>query len=239
MASLDEVISKIPKPLLVGGVFIIALALIIYSNPLKDGCDVQILNFTDNVKGYLINTKTKSKKLKIAEVEASKDFCKAGNSPGACENYFAALDRIAKAFVTFDDKCIPQLSEDETFKSLQPQIKDGLKILALYAWGEKPPDGVASRTMIIAKNEIYTFCRLKKVLLDILGEDDFKSFRLSVYKEFPDNWSDEQKNQATITSAEEIQRPTALKSTGNPGGTLTEEEIFQRSLFSLRCDQYQ
>lgn len=236
MASLDELINKIPRTALVAGVFIIALGLIVYTNPLQDGCDVQVANFKEDVKGYLINTKTKNKKMKMAEVNTSKDFCKNGNSQGACENYFSALSKISEAFVRFDHQCMVRLSEDEALTNLEPQLKDALKILALLAWGEKPPDSVADRLGWIAKSEVYTFCRLKSVLVEIMGEEAFKEYRFSVYKEFPAQLPEQFKNQI---GSEDVQRPGALKWSGNLNGTLTQEDVFQRSLFSLRCELYQ
>lgn len=236
MTQLNEVLGKIPKPLLVGGVLVLALIIIIYSNPLHNGCDVQVSNFNNQVAGYLINTKTKSKKTKLAEVNTGKNFCKDGNSQGACENYFAALAKISEAFITFDDKCFERLSEDEKLANLEPQLKEALKVLALLAWGEKPPGGLAERAGWLSKTEIYTFCRLKTALINLIGDENFKNYRYSVLKEYPDVWPEQLKNQAV---SGEIQRPTVLKWSGNPQGTLNENEVLQRSLFSLRCEQYQ
>jgi hypothetical protein len=235
MAALDDIIAKTPKPILVFVVLVVALSLIIYMKPLKDGCDVEISNFTTNVKGVLINTRIK-KKLKMADVNISKDLCKSGNSPGSCENYFAALKKISEAFVTFDTKCIPQLKKDEAFSNLEPQLKDGVKILSLLAWGEQPPAGLAERAGWLTKSELYTFCRLKTVLIEVIGEKDYVAFREGVFKEFPDVWPDKLKQEAT---AEEVTRPLVFKWTGNPSGTMNQSEILQRSLFSLRCEQYQ
>lgn len=247
MARLDDLISKIPKPVLVVGVMIIALVVIMKFRPLKDGCDIEVSNFTEDVRGYLLKApKTKTKKMVLPQVGETKRFCKEGNSPGACQNYFAALKKVEEAFVRLDNKCLSQLVEDENFVTegapeetasiIKFQLKDAVKILALLAWGEKPPSGLADRGGWLSRSEIYTFCRLKTVLLDVIGDEDYKIFRTAVIREYPDAWPE--KLQAQINS-EDVHRPTVLKWSGNPSGTMDEKEVLQRSLFSLRCEQYQ
>ncbi len=247
MASLDEVINKIPKPLLVGVVMVVALVVILLAKPLKDGCDVEISNFTEDVKGYLLKSpRTKTKKMILPQVGETKQFCKNGNSAGACENYFSALKKVEEAFIRLDHKCLPQLvqteafvnedSPEETQSIIKFQLKEAVKILALLAWGEKPPTGLADRAGWLSRSEVYTFCRLKTVLIDIIGDEDFKVFRTSVLREYPDAWPEKLQSQI---GTEDVQRPTVLKWSGNPSGTMNEKEVLQRSMFSLRCDQYQ
>ena len=247
MARLDDLLKKIPKPVLVVGVILIALAVMIKLKPLKNGCDIEISNFTEEVRGYLLKSpRTKTKKLVLPQVGETKRFCKEGNSPGACENYFSALKKVEEAFIRFDDKCLPQLVEDENFvvegapeetvSIIKFQLKEGVKILALLAWGEKPPAGLAERAGWLSRSEVYTFCRLKTVLVNLIGDEKFRKFRTGVLREYPDVWP--QKLQGQINSVD-VQRPTILKWSANPLGKLDEKEVLQRSLFSLRCDQYQ
>ncbi|MBC7753634.1 MAG: hypothetical protein H7Z71_05315 [Moraxellaceae bacterium] len=247
MARLDDLLKKIPKPVFVVGVILIALAVMIKIKPLKNGCDIEILNFTEDVRGYLLKSpRTKTKKLVLPQVGETKRFCKEGNSPGACENYFLALKKVEEAFVRFDDKCLPQLVGDENFmvegapeetaSIIKFQLKEGVKILALLAWGEKPPAGLADRAGWLSRSEVYTFCRLKTVLVDLIGDEEFKIFRAGVLREYPDVWPEKLQSQINST---DIHRPTALKWSGNSLGKLDEKEVLQRSLFSLRCDQYQ
>jgi hypothetical protein len=247
MANLDEIINKIPKPLLVAAVMIIALTVMMIKKPLKDGCDVEISNFTEDVTGYLLKSpRTKTKKMVMPQVGETKQFCKNGNSAGACENYFSALKKVEEAFMRIDNKCLPQLVASEAFFNednptetqsiIKFQLKEALKILALLAWGEKPPSGLADRTGWLSRSEVYTFCRLKTVLIDIVGDEEYKTFRDSVLREYPDSWPEKLKSQI---STDDVQRPTVLRWSGNPSGTMDEKEVLQRSMFSLRCDQYQ
>lgn len=247
MANLNEVLSKIPKPVLVVGVMMISIVVILKVRPLKNGCEVQVSNFAEDVRGYLLKApKTKTKKMVLPQVGETKRFCKEGNSPGACENYFSALKKVEEAFIRFDNKCLVQLVEDEKFivegapeetaSIIKFQLKEAVKILALLAWGEKPPAGLADRAGWLSRSEVYTFCRLKTALLEIVGDEEYKVFRTSVIREYPDVWPDQLQNQI---NSEDVHRPTVLKWSGNPSGTMDEKEVLQRSMFSLRCDQYQ
>lgn len=237
MANLDQIISKIPKSLFVGAVFLISIGFMLYSKPLKNGCDSQISNFTSNVKGYLINSRNKQRKLKLADINTTKNLCKSGNSLGSCENYFNVLKIVSVAFVSIEDKCLTDLAEDESFSSLSLHLKDAIKILSLLAWGEKPPNGLADRAGWLSKTELISFCRLKSVLINIEGDDSFIKFRNSVYKEFPSNIPSNIVEKNVLS--DDFNRPLAFKWSGNPSGILNEKEVLERSLFSIRCDQYQ
>lgn len=245
MASLDEIINKVPKPILVICVLTISLILIFKSKPLKNGCEIQISNFSQDVSGYLIKSpRNKNKKMVLPQVEETKSFCKTGNSPGACQNYFSALKKVEDAFIRLDDKCLVQLVENEVFvrsdtseeSIIKFQLKEAVKILSLLAWGEKPPAGLQERAGWLSRSEIFTFCRLKTVLLKIIDDEEYQTFKNSILREYPDVWPEKLHDQ--INSAE-IQRPTALKWKGNPTGQMDEKEVIKRSLLSIRCDQFQ
>lgn len=232
MATPQEIIEKVPRPILVIGILAIALALIVYSNPLQDGCDVQVTNFTRVVRGVLTGFKNKSQRTQFAQIESFKTLCREGNSQGSCENYYDGLKKITDGLKLVDDKCVPKLNE--SFENLQKVLSNGIQIMALNAWGEQPPAGTSERMGWLVESDIYTFCRLKTQLIRTVSDEEYKSLRARTYAEFPEAWTDS----ITIAQRSEVRRPMALKSEANPKGSLVEEEIFKRSLFSLRCDLY-
>ncbi len=237
MSSLDLVIQKVPRPLLVVVVLAVALGAIFYSHPLKKGCDVEIENFTNRVRGQLINSRTaKKKQLVIAHVEAFKDFCKRGNSPGACENYLVALQKISEAFVTFNDECLSELFENENLPKLSSEIKQAVTILSLLAWGEFQDPEKPNRLGWLSKSEVYTFCRFKLVLQKILPEEEYNLFILELVKKFPAAWPEKYKIEDL---PEDVIRPTVFKWADNPEGTMSQQEVIEKSLLSVRCDSYQ
>ncbi|MBY0452999.1 MAG: hypothetical protein K2P92_08190, partial [Bdellovibrionaceae bacterium] len=54
---INQVIQKVPKPVLVLAVLCIALGLFVYNDPLKNECEVQAAVFEKRVSGLLISTK--------------------------------------------------------------------------------------------------------------------------------------------------------------------------------------
>jgi len=232
MANLQDLIFKIPRPILVIGVLILSIGFIVSQNPLQDGCDVQVTNFTRSVRGILTGYKTSKKLTQFAQLENFKNLCREGNSAGACENYYDALKKITSAFILVENKCFPKLVE--AFENLPKVVSNGIQIMALNAWGEAPPSNVSVRLGWLTESDIYTFCRLRRQYVRLASEEDYWLLRARTYSEFPDVWPET----VTLDQRSEIPRPRALKSGDNPNGSMGPEEIFKRSLFSLRCDLY-
>jgi hypothetical protein len=235
MAQLDDALAKIPRPLLVFIVLAGALALIVSQNPLSDGCEVEVTNFNRDVrgilKGYVMNNKNKT--TQYAKIEFMKEQCVTGNNQGSCEDYFKSIKRVADATKVISEKCHIKLKE--AFPQLVPSLVDGVKIMALAAWTDKPPAGIGQRLGWLTESDVFGFCRAKNAITQLSSVEAFKAFRASVYKEFPDRWPERMAEADKAVSP----RPRALKSAENPAGSLTEPEVYERSLFSLRCDLYQ
>lgn len=233
MAQIDDLIQKIPRPVFVVVVLVIALAVIVSQNPLSDGCNVEIANFEKNVSGILVGYRTASKKIQYAQIEGFKDICREGNSQGSCEDYFKGVRKVADAMRNTSEKCYPLLSQQ--YVKLISTLQQGIKIMALTAWGIRPPENLAQRLGWLTESDIYGFCRSKDLLIKTLGPEAFKAYRMSIYQEFPDAWPDS----ISIEKRSEASRPKALRHAGNPKGSLDEKEIYEKSIFSLRCDLYQ
>ncbi len=232
MANIQDLIQKIPRPILVIGVLVLALAFIVFQNPLQDGCDVQVTNFNRSVRGILVGYKTKKNLTQYAQIENFKNLCREGNSAGACENYYEALKKITSGFKIVDSKCVPKLIEN--YENLPKVISNGIQVMALNAWGEVPPSGVSERLGWLSEIEIYTFCRLKNQYVTLTSDEEYRALRAKTYAEFPDVWPEKM----SVEDRAEVPRPRALKSVSNPTGSLSDDEVFKRSLFSLRCDLY-
>jgi len=237
MSKLDDdianLVAKTPRPLLVFIVLAAALIFIISQNPLSDGCEVEISNFGREVTG-VITTEKNSKKLKqYPKLDYAREQCKDGNSQGRCEDYFKAVKRVADATRVVSPKCYIKLKEE--YKDLTKTLAMGIKIMALAAWGEKPPEGIGQRMGWLTEGDIYGFCRAKNGLVALTSLEEYKTLRASVYREFPDRWPDKE----SMETRAQMPRPRALLSMTNVKGSLKEADVYERSLFSLRCDLYQ
>ncbi|WP_409479334.1 hypothetical protein [Pseudobdellovibrio sp. HCB154] len=232
MSKLDEAIAKMPRSLLVFLVLAGALAFIVSQNPLSDGCEVEITNFAREARGIITAYKTK-KGRQFATLFYALEQCKEGNNQGSCEDYFKALKRVADATRVVSPKCYPKLKLE--YENLTQVLATGVKVMALVAWGDKPPEGIGQRLGTLTEGDVYGFCRSKNGLVQLTSLEEYKSFRASVYREFPDRWPEN----LPLEKRAEIPRPRALQSVSNPTGTLKESDVYERSLFSLRCDLYQ
>ena len=230
--SLDQIISKIPKPVLVILVLGISLLVIVFDNPLKDECGIKTEIFLNEMRGITGSAKVKTK-TQFAQLGNWRDRCRDGNSAGACKDYFSGLRKMTTALQVFPEKCLPKFSEDnEWFLKASAQA---VVTLALIAWAEKPPSGVGERMGWLTESEIRIFCKLKKTHADLLDEESLAELKNNVYQLYPDVWPET----VSIDLRTAESRPMAFKTPKNPSGTLDKNQIYERSLFSIRCDLYQ
>jgi hypothetical protein len=264
--SLDDLIKKIPKPVLVLGAFVISIGLFVYNDPLKNECEVQSSIFEKKTLGLLESVRqSKSGKIQFPKIDYWKDRCKEGNSVGACDDYLEGLRGMIKEMRNVSDMC--QMEYAEKNERFLKAIKDAIQVIPLVAWGEKPPAGLAERLGWLTEDHVRTFCYLKKTFIMIAGDENFQEIKERVYSQYPGEWpnkynfdslinakaaedkeassADKNKDVKPAGDKEEAvrkmideNRPRAYKSLSNPSGQLTKDQVYERSLFSMRCDLY-
>lgn len=227
----NQLIQKIPKPILVIVVLTLSIVVFVYNEPLRDECEIQASVFDRRTRGLLSKVK-KNDKIQYPQLNYWKDRCKEGNSVGSCNDYIEGLRTVTKELKLMGDKCqIDYSQKNEDFASL---LASGLKIMALVAWGEKPPAGLAERLGWLNISNMQTFCYLKRSFLLIAGEENFLALREQVFREYPDNWPEK----LDIENRLPENRPRAYKTEANMTGTLSFNQVFERSIFSIKCDLY-
>ncbi len=231
--NLQLLMQKIPKPVLVLIALIGALALIVVSNPLKDECEVKTNLFLKEMRGIITSVRVKKSKTQYAQLTFWRDRCKEGNSIGSCEDYFSGLKKLALALAVFPDHCQTKfIEENEAFLK---NVSDALQIMSLVAWGEKPPTGPSERLGWLTEDHLKTFCRLRKNFVALTSDEDLQALRDRIYFQYPDAWPEA----IPMEDRKPEDRPKALKTASNPNGSFDKNKIFERSLFSIRCDLYQ
>jgi hypothetical protein len=231
-ADINQIFQKVPRPLLVLGVLLLGIIFFVVNDPLRDECEVQSTLFKKKMLGLTDPVRTAGKKIQFPQIEYWRDRCKEGNSEGSCEDYFTGLRTMVTELRVVSDKCQIQLSEqNEKFTKI---ISEGLQIMALVAWGEKPPAGPGERLGWLTTTHLQTFCYLKRTFILISDEETFEALKAKVYREYPDNWPDS----VSLEDRTSENRPRAFKTNNNPTGTLKADAIYSRSLFSVRCDLY-
>lgn len=250
--SLDAAIQKIPRPVLIIGVLVLALAFFVYQEPLKDECGIQGEKFKKNMTGTLFGFRTQDKKTQYPKINFWSDRCRRGNSIGSCSEYFEGLRVTVRELKNVSEKC--QLPLFEANPALRTYLQDAVRIIPLVAWGEVPPKGLSERMGWLNESDVRTFCYLKNTYTRLLGEERYLAVRESVYREYPGEWPEnfdinawvsskaiaEQKKpeDVDVTQVVTENRPRAYKTAANSSGVFNKDEIYERSLFSIRCDLY-
>jgi hypothetical protein len=233
-ADINQIIQKIPRPFLVLGVLVLAIVFFVVNDPLRDECEVQSALFKKKMAGLTdpVRLNNGKKNIQFPQLEYWKDRCKEGNTQGACEDYFTGLRTMVSELRLVSDKCQVKLSEQS--ERFARTISEGLQIMALVAWGEKPPAGPGDRLGWLTTTHLQTFCYLRRAFILISDEETYEALKAKVYREYPDNWPDS----VQLEDRVDEKRPRAFKTTSNPNGSLRADAIYTRSLFSIRCDLY-
>ncbi len=234
---LNRIISKIPRPILVLAILLVALVLFVYNDPLRDECEVQSELFNKKMQGILSGVKVKNpftgkKNIQYPKINFARDKCREGNTVGSCSDYISLLKTLVNEFNLMSDKCQIKYSlENEGFLK---HISNAIQILALVAWGDKPPSGLAERPGWLSVADLKVFCNLKRNFISVAGEENYLALREKVFREYPNNWPEDLEVENRIPE----NRPRAYKTESNPKGTMKFEDIFSRSLFSIKCESY-
>lgn len=235
---INEIAQKVPRPLLVGILLAVSIVFFVYNDPLRDECEVQISIFKQKTKGIISSTK-KNKKIQYPQLNYWSERCKEGNSIGSCEDYFEGLRFITNELKEVHDNCqIKYAAEDAQFVKY---VQQAIQIMSLVAWGENPPAGLADRIGWLNESNLKTFCYMKKTLILLAGNEYYLSLREKVYREYPDKLpeiDESNRDKINIKDLTAENRKRAYKTINNPRGSFTKEEIYERSIFSVRCDLY-
>lgn len=218
-------IAGFPRPLVVAVIFILGIAAFFVFNPPRRLCQSQVEMFQQLQKGKVFPGQGKvlarSPKV-IQEIET----CKLGNSPGACFELFSTLRKLTRDLRGLPNECSEDLQELGTVRA---SLQEGMTLLAQISWGEAPPDkGVGGvRQGWLEASDIALFCGLKDAFVRIYGKEAFDQFRLSVYSKLP---GEEAVFEEGVCKNCEYRKMAPA--------VLSIEEMWGRSLFSVRCELY-
>ena len=69
----------------------------------------------------------------------------------------------------------------------------------------------------------------------LTSEGDFEGVKEKIYSQYPEAWPEVVTEDLRLPE----NRPMAYKTAANPTAPLDKKKIYERSLFSTRCDLYQ
>jgi hypothetical protein len=217
-------LNQIPRPLLVFGVLLLGIGLFFVIQEPHSVCNSQLEVFKEAQAGSIFPRQTKTGQ-RPASFPRLIDACKIGNSPGACYDLFSLLKKLVRDLNGSPQEClVPFGKVDEVKRALL----SGEQLIVQIAWGDRPPEaGGTARMGWLEATDLALYCQLKSTMIKVYGEEEWESFRLSTQAKLPGE-------------AQIIQDGVCLncESIKKASEVLSPEEIWSKSLFSLRCDQY-
>ncbi len=220
----EQFLQNLPRPVLVIGAIVIGVALIMLFSPPHTICDTQTSQVKENLVGLTQPFKIK-KQTMPAKINKALENCYQGSTPGACYDYFQILRSLARFVMAGTSECRPEIF---LIRDVKESLQEGVTNMALLAWGDKPPvAGAFGRFGPLQDSELALFCYLKSAVIAGSSEESWHSLRKKVFEKFPGEEVDLPKDPKEI-----------LKTARSATKLMSELDIWNRSLFSIRCENY-
>ncbi len=213
----------IPRPLLIVLVLLGGIGFFFLAQPPHSICNSQLEVLKETQKGAIFPSLNKNIQ-KPALYSRLVDNCKMGNSPGACYELFSVLKKLIRDLNGTQVECLQPFGEVEEVKKA---LREGLRLMVQLAWGDKPPEKGMEKFGWFEASDIALFCNLKELFVKIYGSEEWESYRSSTYAKLP--------GEAQIINDGVCENCDKIKKAAD---VMPAEEVWVRSLFSVRCEQY-
>lgn len=219
---------KLPKNVLVPILIILSVVIIVVSQRPHSTCDSQVEVFVEAQRGYLFAKSEKGKR-KRGQYQHFLTTCREGATAGSCHELFVLMKKTVRDLEAAPLECSTEFAEVEELKRA---VSDSIEILAIVAWGAEPPPAGSSHYSWLEPPDLALFCQLKRNFLKIYGEEAFEELRSRVNSVLPGEPLVLGPDGKCKNCEGESRRRRATE-------VLSSNEIWSKSIFSLRCDQYQ
>jgi hypothetical protein len=221
-------LNQIPRPILVFIVFAIGIFMFFQIQEPHTVCDAQFEILRESQSGRLFPRKVKSAERAAIYPRLVND-CKIGNSPGACFELFTLLRKLIQDLKGSPQECLAVFGEKVEIKKA---LFEGTRLITQLAWGDRPPEDSSNKFSWLEVSDLSLFCQLKTLMIQTYGEEEWEKFRLATNPTLPGEvlpFEAQVIENGVCTNCSKIRKAPDV---------LTAEEIWVRSLFSLRCEQY-
>lgn len=216
-------LNQIPRSVLVGGTLLIGIILFFVIQKPHSVCDSQLEVFRESQKGQIFSYKVKNSN-RPALYPRVVEACRMGNSAGGCYEMFSILKKLVRDLDASPHECLVPFGEVSEVKKA---LSEGAQLMVQLAWGEKPPENAFNKFGWLQTADIGLFCSLKQVYMRVYGEQGWNDLRTATHKKLPGEASVYQDGACLNCD---------YKKTADE--KLSAEEIWVKSLFSVRCEQY-
>ncbi len=173
MSSLDQVIAKLPRWVLVGGILVLGIFLLLVLNPPHSVCDSQLTLLQSLQTPFLYLDKKKSY-IKTTGFSASYTKCRNGNSLGACQDLFNGVLKLTGDIESSNPECLAELSK---VKDIKKAFRDTQDLMVELAWGNQPPESTYEKFSWLDNNHMFLFCKLTGLRTKSEGKDAWEKWR--------------------------------------------------------------
>jgi hypothetical protein len=216
-------LDQIPRPLLVFTVLLMGVALFFVLQKPHSVCASQLVLFKEAEAGQIYPRKVKTA-TRPPLFPRLVDNCKIGNSPGACYELFTGLRKILRDLQSGPQECLAELGEEA---EIRKAVTSGTELLVRLAWGSRPPEQGLAKFGWLETLDLSLYCQLKAMYIKMYGDEEWEQFRQTTQAKLPGEAEIIQ--DGNCVNCETLKKAPAI---------LSAEEIWLRSLFSLRCESY-
>lgn len=220
---MEKFFNSLPKPVLAALVIFAALVFFMLNDPPNTVCDIQIGNLKEALKGQVFPTTVKKNKIPPI-IGRAQEACQQGNSAGSCFEYFSILRKVARDIRNFSSECRADLLG---VTEINKNLREGVTLMTKMAWGSRPPEPGMARFGWLSDSELGLFCLIRDVYSNGLGEEAWSGLRQSIFKELPGELPPSMSGNESLG----VEPPKAMT-------TMEEKDIWARSVFSVRCENY-
>lgn len=228
---MDNFFRGVPKPIIAIVVILGVIIFLHFAQPPKTICDSQISLFQESFNGILFPVRVK-KITQTPMIKRTKEVCIQGNSSGSCYEYFMLLKKIAMQLKNTSSECVVPFYE---IPEVASAINEGIVLMALKAWGEKPPESYLARGGWMQETEMAVFCHLKDAFIrghgGSVNEEEsqaaWEELKNSVFARYPYSPNKLANSEKGLIEA----APRAISK-------MSSDDIYKLSLFSIQCAKY-
>ena len=183
-----------------GGFTLVVLLL----RPPHTPCDTQKNLFIEKYKNLLSSSLGQKKKSPSLEpMTLFYNQCRVSNTIGGCVEFFRALNQITKDIQKNDSACVKKfLSDSKLYRALQRYTT----MVIVAAWRGNQNEISPWGDMDWA--DLYLYCRLKDILIESKGQQNWEKFKKSTLKLIGELHSQQQ-----LRPQKKIQNPSLYKKT--------------------------
>ncbi|MFN8791114.1 MAG: hypothetical protein ACK5Y2_06630 [Bdellovibrionales bacterium] len=221
---MEQFFQTLPRPVLVLGAILLGIVVFMVMSPPHTICDTQREQAEETLIGTTKPIKVQ-KQTHPPKILRALEACYEGRTTGACHDYFQILKGLAKSVLSASSECRAEIYE---ISDIQNRLQEGAQNLVLLAWGDQPPGSEpADRFGPLQDSEIALFCYVKAAIVAGIQDQGWHKLRKKISEELPG-----EKVKLPENPSDSI--PTARPATQ----LMSELDIWNRSLFSVRCENY-